>query len=92
MRFIPESWNHPYSAEVESSTSEDSLRDQTLRMLMSGIPMNHPYLQRNLRFITQNRILGLRKGCVPIPDCFYLMGTSDPTKGVLKRNQVAIAM
>ncbi|KAH8966338.1 hypothetical protein BDL97_03G020600 [Sphagnum fallax] len=67
--------------------------EQTYRMLNAGFPINHPQVQKNLRMLTQDRIPDIRKGCVPLPGSFYLMGTSDPTENkVLKRNQVAIAM
>lgn len=81
-------------AEVQNSDPEfDAYRDETYRMLLAGFPMNHPYLQKNLRFHVQDRIKGLRRGCVPLEKSFYLMGTADPTQErILKPNQVAIAM
>lgn len=79
--------------EVRGSTAESGLRDQTLRMLIAGIPLKHVHMQRNFKFIAQDKLKSLRRGCVPLPNSRYLMGTSDPTEeGVLKRNQVAIAM
>jgi hypothetical protein len=80
-----------YRAEVENCVQ--GVGEQTYRMLNAGFPINHPQVQKNLRMLTQDRIPDIRKGCVPLPGSFYLMGTSDPTENkVLKRNQVAIAM
>jgi hypothetical protein len=62
-------------------------------MLIAGIPLKHVHMQRNFKFIAQDKLKSLRRGCVPLPNSRYLMGTSDPTEErVLKRNQVAIAM
>ncbi|KAG0560418.1 hypothetical protein KC19_10G179300 [Ceratodon purpureus] len=79
--------------ELRGSTAESGLRDQTLRMLIAGIPLNHIHLQKNLKSVAIDKLKNLRRGCVPLPNSRYLMGTSDPTEErVLKRNQVAIAM
>ncbi|CAK9210508.1 unnamed protein product [Sphagnum troendelagicum] len=83
-------WELAYK-EVENCTQ--GIGEQTYRMLESGFPMNHPQVQKNLRLLAQDRIVDIRKGCVPLPGSFYLMGTSDPTeKKVLKHHQVAISM
>jgi len=80
-------------AEVRGSVADYGVRDQTLRMLIAGIPLVHIHMQHNLRRITIDKLKSLRRGCVPLPQSRYLMGTCDPTKEkILKRNQVAIAM
>ena len=82
--------NRAGCAELKRSPDYD-VGDQTLRMIMANIPMNNPQMQKNLKKLTQDKITLLRKGCVPLPDSYYLMGTSDPTKEkILKPSEVAI--
>jgi RNA-dependent RNA polymerase len=77
--------------ELKRSPPDYDVGDQTMRMIMANIPMNNPQMQKNLKKITQDKITLLRKGCVPLPESYYLMGTSDPTKErILKSNEVAI--
>ena len=65
----------------------------TLRMLIAGIPLTHIHMQNNLKSIAQDKLKSLRRGCVPLPITWYLMGTWDITKEqVMKPNQVATAM
>lgn len=79
------------SAELKRSPPDYDVGDQTMRMIMANIPMNNPQMQKNLKKITQDKLTLLRKGCVPLPGSYYLMGTSDPTKEkILKPNEVAI--
>lgn len=78
-------------AELRRSSPDYDVGDQTLRMIMANIPMNNPQMQKNLKKITQDKITLLRKGYIPLPDSYCLMGTSDPTKErILKPNEVAI--
>lgn len=78
-------------AELKRSTPDYDVGDQTLRMIMANIPMNNPQVQSNLEIITQDKIALLQKGHIPLPESYYLMGTSDPTKErILKSNEVAI--
>ncbi|KAF7813875.1 putative RNA-dependent RNA polymerase 5 [Senna tora] len=59
------------------------------RMILSGIPLDEPYLQHRLSAFSKDELKGLRKGKLPVPDSYYLMGTADPT-GRLERGQVCI--
>lgn len=78
---------------MENCLPDHSLGDQLYRMIRAGIPMSNPQMQKNLRLLQQDKMKDLRRGCVPLRNTRYLMGTSDPTKErVLKPNQVAIAM
>nr|XP_024378193.1 probable RNA-dependent RNA polymerase 3 isoform X2 [Physcomitrium patens] len=77
--------------ELKRCSQDYDVGDQTLRMIMANIPMNNPQMQKNLKKISQDKIALLRKGCVPLPQSCYLMGTCDPTKErVLKPNEVAV--
>ncbi|KAL6627250.1 hypothetical protein ACP70R_030976 [Stipagrostis hirtigluma subsp. patula] len=60
------------------------------RMILSGIePKDEAYLQSQLALMTKVERKGLQQGKIPIDDCYYLMGTTDPT-GTLKREQVCV--
>ncbi|KAG0604472.1 hypothetical protein M758_10G174600 [Ceratodon purpureus] len=86
-------WDLAYEEVQNSDPEYDTYRDETFRMLEAGFPMNHPHLQRNLRYHMADKLKSLSRGCVPLKHSFYLMGTSDPTpERILKPNQVAIAM
>lgn len=77
--------------EVKESGADFGPGDQTYRMLLAGMPLSHPQIQRNLKILSKKKMKELQRGCVPLPGTYYLMGTSDPTpEKVLERNQVAI--
>ena len=61
------------------------------RMILSGIPIDEPFLQQCLCFMTNEERKGLMVGRIPVNDCFYLMGTADPT-GMLKSDEVCIIL
>lgn len=61
------------------------------RMILSGIPIDEPYLQHRLCWMVNDERKGLMTGRLPINDCFYLMGTADPT-GTLKSDEVCIIL
>jgi len=58
-------------------------------MILCGIPLDEPFLQYRLSILAREERKKLRGGRLYIPDCFYLMGTVDPT-GCLKKGQVCI--
>ena len=58
-------------------------------MILCGIPLDEPHLQHHLSILAKEEKKGLRGGKLYVSDCFYLMGTVDPT-GCLERNQVCI--
>lgn len=62
-----------------------------LRMILSGIPIDEPFLQGRLSVYMNEERKGLLSGKIPIRDCYYLMGTADPT-GKLKPNEVCIIL
>ncbi|KAK1662744.1 hypothetical protein QYE76_050903 [Lolium multiflorum] len=62
---------------------EDSM---SARMLLSGVPLEDAYLQSRLATMSQLERKGIKEGKLPINDCFYLMGTTDPT-GKLRPNE-----
>ncbi|KAE8778385.1 hypothetical protein D1007_48730 [Hordeum vulgare] len=67
---------------------EDSL---SARMILSGIPLDDAYLQSRLAIMAQQERKGIKQGKLPISNCFYLMGTTDPT-GKLKANEVCVVL
>ncbi|XP_057247143.1 probable RNA-dependent RNA polymerase 3 isoform X2 [Beta vulgaris subsp. vulgaris] len=72
---------------LESGDMDD---DFTIaRMVLSGIPLNEPYIQTRLGFLTNHQNKGLKEGKLPIGESFYLMGTADPTN-TLDRGEVCI--
>ncbi|KAL2654247.1 hypothetical protein R1flu_022375 [Riccia fluitans] len=70
---------------------ENQTTETLFMMINAGIPLNEPFLHKNLYDLTKGRMQDVSKGKVNLPDSFYLMGTADPT-GILKRNQVAISL
>ncbi|KAL5220095.1 hypothetical protein ABZP36_024808 [Zizania latifolia] len=67
---------------------EDSM---SARMLLSGIPLEEAYLQSRLAFMAQQERKGIKQGKIPIDECYYLMGTTDPT-GTLRPNEVCVIL
>nr|TKW14001.1 hypothetical protein SEVIR_5G138500v2 [Setaria viridis] len=60
------------------------------RMILAGIqPEDEALLQFQLDIMTKEERKGFRQGKIPIDDCYYLMGTTDPT-GALKPDQVRV--
>ena len=50
------------------------------RMILSGTPLNEPYIQYRLSVLAKKERKGLKGGKLPISESFYLMGTADPTE------------
>ena len=48
------------------------------RMLLSGIPLEEPYIQWRLHILANEEKKSLKEGKLPIKESFYLMGTADP--------------
>ncbi|XP_039822063.1 probable RNA-dependent RNA polymerase 3 isoform X2 [Panicum virgatum] len=62
------------------------------RMILSGIQSeDEAHLQYQLALMTKEERKGLKQGRIPIDECYYLMGTTDPT-GTLKRDQVCVIL
>jgi RNA-dependent RNA polymerase len=61
------------------------------RMIVSGMPLDEPFLQYRLGLMLLEERKGLKAGKIPISDSYYLMGTTDPT-GQLRANQVCIIL
>nr|KYP37196.1 putative RNA-dependent RNA polymerase 3 [Cajanus cajan] len=60
-------------------------------MILCGIPLDEPFLQYHLSILSREEKKKLRGGRIYMPDCFYLMGTVDPTpRGCLAENEVCI--
>ena len=60
------------------------------RMILSGIqPEDEPFLQYQLVLMTKQERKCIQQGKIPIDDCYYLMGTTDPT-GTLKPDQICV--
>ncbi|KDP33812.1 hypothetical protein JCGZ_07383 [Jatropha curcas] len=66
--------------------------DYTLaKMLLSGIPLEEPFVQHHLRILMKEEKKNLRGGRIPIPESYYLMGTADPT-GRLESDEVCVIL
>ncbi|RZC50208.1 hypothetical protein C5167_018633 [Papaver somniferum] len=61
------------------------------RMILSGIPIDEPYLQDRLRVLMNEEKKSLMGGKLPVTECYYLMGTVDPT-GILNRDEVCVIL
>ncbi|XP_020248620.1 probable RNA-dependent RNA polymerase 4 isoform X2 [Asparagus officinalis] len=61
------------------------------RMIACGIPLHEPYLEHQLSVMTRAEWNGLKAAKIPVNDCYYLMGTADPT-GTLEPNEVCIIL
>lgn len=62
------------------------------RMILSGIQSeDEAHLQYQLALMTKEERKGLKQGRISIDECYYLMGTTDPT-GTLKRDQVCVIL
>lgn len=61
------------------------------RMILAGVPLNEPYLQYRLSELNKEERKALKGGRLPIPESFYLMGTTDPT-GSLERGEVCVIL
>ena len=62
------------------------------RMILSGIQSeDEAHLQYQLALMTKEERKGLKQGRIPIDECYYLMGTTDP-KGTLKQDQVCVIL
>jgi RNA-dependent RNA polymerase len=60
-------------------------------MLLCGIPLDEPFMRYHLSILAKAEKNRLRGGKLYLEDCFYLMGTVDPTEShCLKPNQVCI--
>ncbi|XP_045790333.1 probable RNA-dependent RNA polymerase 5 [Trifolium pratense] len=58
-------------------------------MILCGIPLDEPFLQYHLNILVKAEKNRLGEGKLYLEDCFYMMGTVDPTR-TLKPNQVCI--
>ncbi|XVE54202.1 hypothetical protein DITRI_Ditri03aG0061400 [Diplodiscus trichospermus] len=61
------------------------------KMILSGIPLDEPFLQHRLSIMLNEERKGLLGGKLPISDSYYLMGTVDPS-GVLESDEVCIIL
>ncbi|KAJ7973799.1 RNA-dependent RNA polymerase [Quillaja saponaria] len=64
---------------------------QVATMILSGVPLDESYVQHHLSILQTEEFKSLKGGKLHVPNCFYLMGTVDPT-GLLKRDEVCIIM
>ncbi|PKA63394.1 putative RNA-dependent RNA polymerase 3 [Apostasia shenzhenica] len=61
------------------------------RMILCGIPLDEPFLLSRLLVLMKEERKGLIDGKLPVDDCYYLMGTADPT-GTLNPDEVCIML
>ncbi|KAL6838695.1 hypothetical protein ACP4OV_031409 [Aristida adscensionis] len=81
-------YKHALKLASGYANMEDSMSE---RMIHSGIPLEEPYLRSRLNFMAKQERTGLKEGKLPIDECYYLMGTTDPT-GTLKPNEVCVIL
>ncbi|KAF8650247.1 hypothetical protein HU200_064005 [Digitaria exilis] len=81
-------FRHALKLASRYANMEDSMLE---RMIHSGIPLEEPYLLYRLNFIARQEMNGFREGKLPIDECYYLMGTTDPT-GTLKEDEVCVIL
>ncbi|XP_058074196.1 probable RNA-dependent RNA polymerase 5 [Magnolia sinica] len=62
-----------------------------LRMILCGIPLDEPYLKDRLSVLMREELKSLKGGRLHASECYYLMGTVDPT-GMLKANEVCVIL
>lgn len=68
-------------AALRAAISRDVDDDYTIaRMILSGIPLDEPFLQHRLSVIAKDEFKNLKAGRLPVADSFYVMGTADPTR------------
>ena len=70
---------------------EDMDDSISARMILSGVPLEDAFLQFRLAIMANQERKGIKEGKLPINDCFYLMGTTDPT-GKLRPNEVCVIL
>ncbi|XP_030952374.1 probable RNA-dependent RNA polymerase 5 isoform X1 [Quercus lobata] len=61
------------------------------RMILSGIPLDESYLQHRLSILMKEEKKSLKGGKLHVPECYYLMGTVDPT-GLLESDEVCVIL
>jgi len=61
------------------------------RMILSGIPLEESFLQHRLSILMKEEQKSLGGGRLPVPECYYLMGTADPT-GILESDEVCVIL
>ncbi|GLU09929.1 hypothetical protein SLE2022_267640 [Rubroshorea leprosula] len=61
------------------------------RMILSGIPLNESHLQDRLSMMSTEEKKSIKGGKLPLNDCYYLMGTADPT-GILEPGEVSVIL
>ncbi|KAK9715398.1 hypothetical protein RND81_06G162200 [Saponaria officinalis] len=67
-------------AALKVAISRDADEDLTVaRMILSGLPLDEPFLQHRLSMIVREERKSLKAGKIPINNSFYVMGTADPT-------------
>ncbi|CAL5035666.1 unnamed protein product [Urochloa decumbens] len=81
-------FRHALKLASRYANMEDSMLE---RMIHSGIPLEEPYLLSRLNFIAKMEMKVFREGKLPIDECYYLMGSTDPT-GTLKPNEVCVIL
>ncbi|KAH9603941.1 hypothetical protein KSS87_019698 [Heliosperma pusillum] len=68
-------------AALKVAISRDADEDFTVaRMILSGLPLDEPFLQHRLSEIVKEERKNLKAGKIPISNSFYVMGTADPTE------------
>ncbi|VVA10487.1 PREDICTED: probable RNA-dependent [Prunus dulcis] len=63
----------------------------SVKMILSDIPLEESYLQYRLSILKKEENKSLRKGKICSPQSYMLMGTADPT-GILERDEVCVIL
>ncbi|KAK4601857.1 hypothetical protein RGQ29_011108 [Quercus rubra] len=79
-------------AALRVSVSHGEMDDFSVaRMILSGIPLDESYLQHRLSILMKEEKKSLKGGKLHVPECYYLMGTVDPT-GLLESDEVCVIL
>ncbi|BFG39850.1 hypothetical protein CerSpe_261240 [Prunus speciosa] len=63
----------------------------SVKMILSGIPLEESYLQYRLSILKKEEKNSLRRGKICSAQSYMLMGTTDPT-GILEKDEVAVIL
>ncbi|KAL3532522.1 hypothetical protein ACH5RR_006043 [Cinchona calisaya] len=80
-----------FKVAVNNEECDDA--GSAIRMMLAGIPLTEPHLQKRLSELANTERSLLMEGKLPITESFYVMGTADPTaKRLLNPNEVCVIL
>ncbi|KAJ3693854.1 hypothetical protein LUZ60_009334 [Juncus effusus] len=81
------------NAAISIALRQGGIGDDSLieKMIFCGIPLHEPFLKSGLNIMIKEERERLKKGRIPVDECYYLMGTADPTR-TLNPNEVCVIL